>query len=320
MPTRILGGIYLLSIESINAGVDLKEAHGIEHILSVLSGPVPESVKGYDHLHIDIEDQDNADLLLRLPECLAFMDKALFLGLAPEDDKKKHTGSVLVHCAQGCSRSVAVVTAYLMYRYKLTYDQALHAVRRKVAGARPNEGFVQQIQLFRDMGFKVDPSHKPYRQWVMSMSLLHDPSGGELRRLGLWQDSASRDAGSGDIHLRCKRCRSVLASDLDLTEHEVPDLESRQSQFVKKAAHSRRIILASEGLKTCSHYFVEEPLPWMRQELEKEDIEGKFVCPKCESKVGGYSWKGLRCSCGKWMVPALHLQTAKVDAMKAPAK
>ena len=54
----------------------------------------------------------------------------------------------------------------------------------------------------------------------------------------------------------------------------------------------------------------------MKQELDKAEMEGKFLCPKCSSKVGGYSWRGSRCSCGKWMVPAIHLQEAKVDYIK----
>ncbi|CAI4383767.1 BAF_collapsed_G0031230.mRNA.1.CDS.1 [Saccharomyces cerevisiae] len=52
----------------------------------------------------------------------------------------------------------------------------------------------------------------------------------------------------------------------------------------------------------------------MQPELQgKQELEGKFSCPGCSSKVGGYNWKGSRCSCGKWVIPAIHLQTSKVD-------
>ena len=53
----------------------------------------------------------------------------------------------------------------------------------------------------------------------------------------------------------------------------------------------------------------------MKQELDKAEMEGKFCAPN--APLGwGYSWRGSRCSCGKWMVPAIHLQEAKVDYIK----
>ena len=30
-------------------------------------------------------------------------------------------------------------------------------------------------------------------------------------------------------------------------------------------------------------------------------------------KVGAYNWKGSRCSCRKWVTPAIHLQSNRVD-------
>lgn len=62
-----------------------------------------------------------------------------------------------------------------------------------------------------------------------------------------------------------------------------------------------------------------EPLDWMKDELEKTEIEGRFNCPndKCGAKIGGYDWRGSRCSCGKWVIPGIHLQIARVDEVKS---
>ncbi|OBA23591.1 dual specificity protein phosphatase 12 [Metschnikowia bicuspidata var. bicuspidata NRRL YB-4993] len=281
---RILGGIYLLSIEPINEGVDLQKDFQIASVVSVVPGEVPAHLqRDYQHLQIAVTDEDSSNLLDRLPGAMEFMDGALFGG---GGDSRRHLGSVLVHCAQGQSRSVTVVAAYLMYKYKLSVAQALHAVRRKVAGAQPNEGFLEQLRVFEEMDCAVDRSSRPYRQFVVSSSLRRDPSGGQLRQQGVWPGgrapAPAAGGPAGRLHLRCKRCRA-LAADM------------------------------------CSHHFVDEPMPWMAAELARQQIEGKLCCPRCAAKVGGYSWKGSRCSCGKWMVPALHLQAAKVDSMRAAA-
>ena len=120
-----------------------------------------------------------------------------------------------------------------------------------------------------------------------------------------------------NAQLRCKRCRQVLALSSQIETHEPPEADSRQAQFIKTAPNSRRIIDVKPASPSCSHYFLTEPLNWMKDELQgKGELDGKFQCPKCNSKVGGYSWKGTRCSCGRWMIPALHVQTAKVDFVK----
>lgn len=58
-----------------------------------------------------------------------------------------------------------------------------------------------------------------------------------------------------------------------------------------------------------------EPAIWMRKELDQGHDEGKFLCPnpKCNAKVGTYSWHGDKCSCGKWITPAIGLLRARVD-------
>lgn len=317
---RILGGIYLLSIDPINEGVNFKENYKITAVLSVVHGGLPPYLaQQYEHLQIDVNDEETVNLLEHFPEAMSFMDKALFTG---HEGSQKHLGAVLVHCAQGQSRSVAIILAYLMYKYKLSVEQAIHAIKRKSPAAQPNDGFVEQLQLFKEMGCEVQQKSKVYKSFLIANSLKLDPSGGLLRQQGLWLShetgSKSDEVSKNDsvFNLRCKRCRTVLAMETEIEKHERPDMNSRQAQFIKTAPNSRRIISAVDASKTCSHYFVDEPLTWMTSELSKQDMEGKLSCPKCETKVGGYSWKGSRCSCGKWMIPAIHLQTAKVDCMK----
>lgn len=303
---RILGGIYLSSIEPMNNKVDLNKEYGVTHVLSVLPGHIDETyTQNYHHKQIEVTDEETTNLIPHFDECDTFIDNAT-----------KDKGKVLVHCAQGISRSVAIIMVYLMKHYKLNFDQALHAVKRKCPEAGPNPAFIEQIRLYEDMQFTIDEQNPQYREYIKHLSLKQDPSGTNLREITMNQIKTLPIENALPYDLRCKRCRKVLAQSSDIEDHQAPTSDSRQSQFIKTAPNSRRIVSVQPASKLCSHYFFTEPVDWMRNELEKSEIEGKFQCPKCSSKVGGYSWKGSRCSCGKWMVPAIHLQDAKVDSIK----
>lgn len=59
-------------------------------------------------------------------------------------------GVCYVHCAQGVSRSIALVTAYLMHTENLDYDSAAAIVRAVRPVADPNAGFVLQLMEWYD--------------------------------------------------------------------------------------------------------------------------------------------------------------------------
>ena len=41
----------------------------------------------------------------------------------------------------------------------------------------------------------------------------------------------------------------------------------------------------------CSSYFV-EPLDWILGGVQEGELEGKIKCPKCQAKLGNFSWAG----------------------------
>lgn len=51
-----------------------------------------------------------------------------------------------MHCAAGVSRSVSIVTAYLMSEYNMSFNEALGHVRTNRIGAYPNPNFQEQLQ------------------------------------------------------------------------------------------------------------------------------------------------------------------------------
>ena len=44
-------------------------------------------------------------------------------------------------------------------------------------------------------------------------------------------------------------------------------------------------------------------------------LSGRLSCPNaaCGAHIGKFSWPGLKCSCGKWEVPAMALVKGRVD-------
>lgn len=64
-------------------------------------------------------------------ECFDFIDSAL-----------QKRGKVLVHCAQGISRSVTIVIAFIIIKFKISYSLAYEQVRSKRDIASPNVGFI----------------------------------------------------------------------------------------------------------------------------------------------------------------------------------
>lgn len=123
--------------------------------------------------------------------------------------------------------------------------------------------------------------------------------------------------------LRCKKCRAGLASSNGLIAHAPESVSASNTNNINKrvpfrpttnGAPRNGMPYRSSIPPQCMHYYM-EPAAWMRPELEKGDHEGKFSCPnpKCNAKVGTYSWHGDTCSCGKWVTPAIGLLRTRVD-------
>lgn len=61
------------------------------------------------------------------------------------DEAAEKGDSVLVHSLDGRGRCIACVSAYLMFRYRWSFEKALDFLCNKRPDAAPNPGFVQQV-------------------------------------------------------------------------------------------------------------------------------------------------------------------------------
>ncbi len=109
------------------------------HILSVTSMEVLMLDRAQDVMWICANDISHQDLLSHFPNACTYLDECI-----AQDDH-----IALVHCEAGISRSSTIVAAYLIWKYDLTVDEALIAIRIHRACICPNHGFLQQLATWR---------------------------------------------------------------------------------------------------------------------------------------------------------------------------
>ena len=133
---QITDTIYLGNVEAAFDIPKLKKL-GIRKILTVMSAFGNHySENAFIHKTIDIDDDYESNIICYFKECLLFMDGY---------DK------VFVHCAAGMSRSATIVVAYLMWKRKLSLNEAIKFVKNKRPVISPNLNFMRQLEIFEEL-------------------------------------------------------------------------------------------------------------------------------------------------------------------------
>lgn len=274
-----------LYLGNLTAATDIPTLtkYGITHILTIDTVPLPRSILDLKHIttkYIQLCDLPKEDLLSYFEDTQAFIDSAV------------STGKILIHCYFGVSRSATITIAYIMQKYKLGYSDAFQKVKNKRSIVYPNQGFVAQLKLYKEMNYKLDKNFVKYK--VFRLNLAAE----KVRRVKIlphdYIDLVKPDPGLRQINpepnvYRCRKCRRVLASESNLIVH--------QDKITGK---------------TCVKTFFIEPIAWMNGVALT--THGKLNCPNCSNKVGSFSWTmGCQCPCGAQVAPAFYLTPSKVD-------
>jgi protein-tyrosine phosphatase len=107
-----------------------------------------------EHISWDIADRSQSDLLSdRLDEILTQIDARILDG----------SGSCLIHCAFGISRSVSICAAWLISRRKMTMSAALQHIRAVRPDAFPNMGFIASLRALEQSDGDVQAAQKRLR-------------------------------------------------------------------------------------------------------------------------------------------------------------
>lgn len=141
--------------------------HRVSHILNMareIDNFYPER---FTYHNVRLWDEESAQLLPHWKETHRFVEAARWgLGilplpwLVPPSDlapcppaclpvRRVQGTRVLVHCKMGVSRSAATVMAYAMKQYGWGLERALRHVQELRPVARPNPGFLRQLQTYQ---------------------------------------------------------------------------------------------------------------------------------------------------------------------------
>lgn len=114
----------------------------------------------------------------------------------------------------GKSRSVTIVIAYLLRQNpQHTVASALALIRESRPIAEPNDGFMAQLELYKEMGCPHDIDAQPkYQRWLYQQEVDLALAAGMAPDRVRFEDEEmqdERDASERKTELRCRKCRSV---------------------------------------------------------------------------------------------------------------
>jgi len=133
---EIVPNLYLGDVYAAHNTKELKKRN-ITHIVTCTVGVVPPFPDSFQYKHLRILDCAAEAIHEHFAETSSFIGDAIAGG-----------GKVLVHCIRGVSRSATIVAAYLMTTFKISHIEAVRKVRAKRPVARPNYGFMMQLEMY----------------------------------------------------------------------------------------------------------------------------------------------------------------------------
>ncbi|XP_043605656.1 dual specificity protein phosphatase MPK-4 isoform X2 [Bombus pyrosoma] len=282
-----------------------------DEIIPVDSCPLPRKIQGLlpnlTVKYIQITDMPREDLLTHFEDSYEFIDHSL-----------QQNEKILVHCYFGISRSATIVIAYLMKKYKKSFYDAFEAVKEKRRFVGPNAGFLAQLKLYEEMGFGVDNTNVQFKMYKLQIA------GDKMRKAKILPqncaDLIKSDPALATVHpeptvYRCKKCRRIIASASNILPHMPNERQiwrhistRKTSRELLEPLHKRE----QQPAEFCTKILFVEPLAWMPDITH--NVEGKLNCPKCNTKLGSFSWiAGSQCPCGSKIAPAFYLVPSKVD-------
>lgn len=283
-------GLYIGTAADLNDRQALSDA-GVTHVLSVDSvNPQLPPESELCAKWVNVIDEATSDLLSHLDECFLFIQTAMDEG-----------GAVLVHCQAGRSRSATVVTAFLMKKDHLTFIEAYDKLKKLKPDVQVNPGFEEQLCLYESMQCQVDISSPLYKQYRLTKITEKFPELQHVPKEVFAVDPAN--SRSSEVSYRCRKCRRTLFRHSSILMHSVGD-----GAFEHKKSSNLSAVVQ------CTSYFI-EPVQWMEPALLGV-MDGQLSCPKCNSKLGSFSWCGDQCSCGRWVTPAFQLHRNRVDEIR----
>ncbi|EKX43990.1 hypothetical protein GUITHDRAFT_110096 [Guillardia theta CCMP2712] len=176
-PAEVLKGKLYIGNREQATNWETITSLGVTHIINVSRQDCRPFASHVQYYHCGIPDQVDADLTKALHSSWDFFQEAT---------NRRDDACVLVHCASGVSRSVAMVSYFLMRLEGISFYESLERIRATHPAAQPNIGFVRQLQalerglckyesgsanLFQEVPFYVKLQPCPYGSgWTENVS------------------------------------------------------------------------------------------------------------------------------------------------------
>ncbi|KAI1784869.1 hypothetical protein LXA43DRAFT_1066409 [Ganoderma leucocontextum] len=185
--------------------------HNIRSVLTAMRGRVSIHETFIRH-QINLDDTEDSDILQHFVPSIAFIEAELDKGWG-----------VLVHCQAGMSRSVAIITAYLMVTQALDTEGALEVIRKARPDVQPNEGFMRQLEIFHQASFRVSKRDKETRLFYLERvvhEVMNGDGGFETDMFAKFPQSPSdTPMPQPRRRIRCRMCRQELAAREHMLDH-----------------------------------------------------------------------------------------------------
>ncbi|KAH7926164.1 hypothetical protein BV22DRAFT_1033180 [Leucogyrophana mollusca] len=203
---------------------DLSSALNVEGLKEKKIFSIVTAMRGKVTIHatfikyqINLDDSADEDVLVHFLPSISFIQREL--------DKGR---SVLVHCQAGISRSATIIAAYLMHSLKLDPASALDMIKKVRPNVEPNEGFMQQLEVFHKASYRFTHRDKAIRMFYMERTVEEIMNGdGTLPPVDMFAKHPRTPSDSAPTtpmilpsrRIRCKMCRQELATREHMLDH-----------------------------------------------------------------------------------------------------
>ena len=270
---KIEDQLYLGDIKAA-LDADTLKTENIQLVVTLLPFDIEANkVPGMTYHQIRLNDDPNEEVLTYFPQTFRIISEA-----------QKSGKNVLVHCYVGVSRSATFVIAFLMNKHKKPYKEIRNRVEEIRKKINPNEGFVRQLILYEQIGFKIDANNKKLRQYFLETILFNKDINNSIDRyfqkMVLLERVSENEVVLGRSYL-CYKCGYNICNEINI---------------IKKTNMNTD--------KTCAIVYI-EARDWMREKIfdiftsEKKSSHLYASCPSCKEIVVSFrqDFKSYKCDC-----------------------
>ncbi|KAJ2946760.1 hypothetical protein O0L34_g12824 [Tuta absoluta] len=126
-----------------------------------------------------------------------------------------------------------------------------------------------------------------------------------------------KDPNSDEQHSSTQDSGSPEQSQSHRTDSNMQDSDEGPSSqvldgYTEQNMVDNSIAARADAPEACRQMWFVEPMTWMKGVTN--EANGKLHCPKCNTKIGSFSWvMGCKCPCGQKVAPAFYLVPSKVE-------